>query len=195
MIGEVLVMLPGFRSREAASFVAQLDDQSKRLTEGTRGLVAAGLEWQPSPGLNTIGMLLAHIAIVEVFWTQVGPLGLTSFEVGRAEMKAALGIDIDDDGMPLPPGAGPPAALRGRDLAYYDALLPRARAYSRRAIARIEDVDMDREITRTRRDGSIHQSNMRWILYHMVEHFAGHYGQINLLAHQYRLIGAVPHRS
>ena len=189
LVREVLMMPPGCRSREAASFVAQLEDQSERLRADTRGLTAAGLEWQPSPGLNTIGMLLAHIAIVEVFWTQVGPLGLTSDDVRRADMHTALGIGIDDDGMPLAPGGAPPATLRGKDLAYFDDLLARARRYSMRDIAQLGDTDLDREITRTRRDGSIHQSNMRWILYHMVEHFAGHYGQINLLAHQFRLTG------
>jgi hypothetical protein len=27
---------------------------------------------------------------------------------------------------------------------------------------------------------------LRWTLYHMLEHLAGHYGQILLLRHQYR---------
>lgn len=187
LVREVLMMASGCRSREAASFVAQLDDQSERLRADTRGLTPAALEWQPAPGLNTIGMLLAHIATVEVFWTVVGPLGLTSYDVVRAELEGALGIGIDDDGMPLPAGGAPPATLRGKDLAYFDDLLERSRGYSKRAIAKLEDSDLDREITRARRDASIHQSNMRWILYHMVEHFAGHYGQINLLVHQHRL--------
>jgi hypothetical protein len=30
------------------------------------------------------------------------------------------------------------------------------------------------------------QSRHGWALYHIVEHEAGHYGQINLLRHQYR---------
>jgi hypothetical protein len=36
---------------------------------------------------------------------------------------------------------------------------------------------------------------MRWILYHMVEHFAGHYGQINLLAHQARIVRGAAERA
>jgi hypothetical protein len=28
--------------------------------------------------------------------------------------------------------------------------------------------------------------NVGWALYHAIEHFAGHYGQVNLLRHQYR---------
>jgi DinB family protein len=181
---EVLVMPPGFRSREACSFIAQLDDQSMRLTADTRLLTPAALEWQPAPGMNTIGMLFAHIAIVEVFWTQVGPLGIK----GPYEVESALGIGIDDDGMPIPEGGAPPATLRGKDLAFFDDLLVRARAYSKQAVARLTDEDLEREVKRTRRDGTAHETTMRWILYHMVEHEAGHYGQINLLSHQYRLL-------
>jgi len=183
LVREILVMPPGFRSREACSFIAQLDDQSARLTTDTRHLAPAALEWQPAPGMNTIGMLLAHIAVVEVFWTQVGPLGLTSFET-----ESVLGVGIDDDGMPIPEGGTPPATLRGKDLAFFDDLVARARAYSKQAVARLTDEDLEREISRTRRDGSVHETTMRWILYHMVEHEAGHYGQVNLLAHQYRLL-------
>jgi len=181
---ELLVIPGGCRSREAASFIAQLDDQSARLAEDIRALTPEALAWQPAPGMNTIGMLLAHNAIVEVFWTQVGPLGLKEFE-----SESVLGIGVDDDGMPLAEGGSPPAGLNGKDLAYFTGLLGRARAYSRRAIAALGDTDLEREINRTRRDGSVHVTDMRWILYHMVEHFAGHYGQINLLAHQHRLTG------
>ena len=179
---EVLVMPPGFRSREACSFIAQLDDQNARLIADTRSLDPAALEWQPAPGMNTIGMLLAHIAIVEVFWTQVGPLGLKSYET-----QSVLGIGMDDDGMPIAAGGAPPATLRDKGLGFFDDLLARARAYSKAAAARLADDDLEREIHRTRRDGSAHETTMRWILYHMVEHEAGHYGQINLLAHQYRI--------
>jgi uncharacterized damage-inducible protein DinB len=182
---EVLVMPPGFRSREACSFIAQLDDQNARLIADTRHLDPAALQWQPASGMNTIGMLLAHIAIVEVFWTRVGALGITSLEAYRTE--GVLGVGMDHDSMPLPEGAAPPAALRGKDLAYFDGLLARARAYSREAVAQLADEDLERQIVRTRRDGVIHETTVRWVLYHMVEHEAGHYGQINLLAHQYRI--------
>ncbi|HKQ57608.1 MAG TPA: DinB family protein [Candidatus Eisenbacteria bacterium] len=182
---EVLVMPTGFASREAASFIAQLDDQSARLRDDTRGLTPEALAWQPAPGMNTIGMLLAHNAIVEAFWTQVGPLGLQK----PYEVMSVLGIGMDDDGMPIPEDGEPPATLRGKDLAFYDDLLARARVYAREAASKLTDADLEREIVRTRRDGVIHETTMRWVLYHMVEHFAGHYGQINLLTHQYRLVG------
>lgn len=182
---DILDSPPGYESREAGIFLAQLEDQSKRLTDDTRNLTPEALAWQPAPGMNTMGMLLAHIAVVEVYWTQVGPLGLTAFET-----ESVLGIGIDDDGMPLVEGGAPPAPLRGKDLAFFDDLLARARGYSKRALANLTDADLDREVPRTKRDGTLHEVlNLRWILYHMVEHEAGHYGQINLLAHQFRLAG------
>ena len=69
----VLEVQSGFRSSQAALLMASLDDQHALLVRDLEGITPAELEWQQRAGMNTIGMLLAHIAIVEVFWTQVGP--------------------------------------------------------------------------------------------------------------------------
>jgi uncharacterized damage-inducible protein DinB len=177
---ETLTIPAGHRSPVVALFVAQLDDQARLLLRDTRALRPADLAWQPARGMNTIGMLLAHIAIVEVFWIQVAGLA------PRNDMTGVLGIHEDDDGMPLASGGRPPALLRGRDIAFYADLLSRARAHTRRAVAELTDADLDREVTRQRRDGTHESFDLRWILYHLLEHFAGHYGQILLLAHQRR---------
>ena len=167
-------------SREAGSFLAQLDDQLRRLTENTRDLTADDLAWQPAPGMNTIGMLLAHLAIVEVFWTQYGVLGETP------DVAPVLGIGLDDDGMPLKAGMEPPAPLAGRDLAFFDDLLARARAHAGGVLARMKEADFERTFERTRPDGTTVALNVRWVVYHILEHFAGHYGQVLLLRHQRR---------
>ncbi len=182
LVRHVLRVPGGRRSAEVASFFAQLDDLNRRLLEDLRGTGAAELAWQPKRGQNTIGMLLAHMAIVEVFWTQV------AFERHTPEALAlALGLGIDDDGMPLPARGAPPAGLRGRPLRWFARLLARARAVSRRAFARLGPRDLEREVERTRRrDGQRSRVNLRWILYHVLEHQAGHHGQILLLRHQYR---------
>jgi uncharacterized damage-inducible protein DinB len=180
----ILTVVPSSPSRELDLFLAQLDDQTRRLTEDTRGLTRAALEWQPAPGMNSIGMLLAHLAIVEVFWMQVGPLARTSYD-----STETLGITMDDDGMPLPPRGRPPKGLAGRTLKFYDDLLARARSYVRNVAATLTDADLDREVTRTRRDGKVQVLNLRWVFYHVLEHFAGHYGQILLLRHQLRAVG------
>ncbi|HEY6195176.1 MAG TPA: DinB family protein [Candidatus Eisenbacteria bacterium] len=174
-----LIRVPRGHAREAASFLAQMDDQSRRMLDDLKRVRPAELAWQPRPGMNSMGMLLAHIAIVEVYWLLIADERMTHDAV-----RKVLGIGVDDDGMPLPPGRRPPAALRGKTLAFYRALLGRARAFAKRT-ARWPDADLDRVVTRRRRDGMRSKHNVRWILYHVLEHEAGHYGQILLLRHLY----------
>ena len=112
--------------------------------EDTRGLSIETLSWQPSPGMNTIGMLLAHIAIVEVFWIQTGLLGMKA----PFDVPSVLGIGIDDDGIPIPERGGHPATLAGKELAFYDDLLARARGYVKQHVAALTDADLDSKRSR-----------------------------------------------
>jgi len=185
MVRHAIEPLPGFRSREVALFIAQMDDQNRRLSADTRGLAADALAWQPAPGMNTIGMLLAHIAIVEAFWTRL----VLEDRTMPIDPHDVLGIGIDGDGMPIKPDGRPSAALAGRDLAFFDDLLARARAHIKQVAAGLEDRDLEREITRehpnpdTREPRSGGVVTVRWMLYHVLEHEASHYGQILLLRH------------
>ncbi len=178
-----LEIAPGFRSHEAALLMAALDDQHALLAKDLEGITTAELEWQPKPGMNTIGMLLAHLAIVEVFWTQVGPERRSQFET-----DSTLGLDLSTgDGMPAKADDRPPAHLAGKTLAYYLDLLAKARACANHAVAKLDAAAVDSVFQRTRRyDGKTEELNMRWVLYHMFEHFSGHYGQVLLLRHLYR---------
>jgi hypothetical protein len=170
--------LPGFRSREAGTFLAQLDDQLRLLREQTRELTPEDLMWQPAPGMNTIGMLLAHLAVVEVWWTRFVLEGKAD-----ADVLDVIGIRADDDGLPLPENAPPFPLLNGKDIAFYDDMLDRARAYVKGVAKERPEEDMEREVPRERPDGSVRVLNVRWYYYHVLEHFAGHFGQILLLKH------------
>lgn len=170
--------LPGFRSAEAGTFLAQLDDQLRLVKEATRGLTPEDLMWQPAPGMNTIGMLLAHMAVAEVWWTKFALGGEPA-----ADVDDVLGIGGDDDGLPLAEGAPAFPLLNGKDLAFYDDLLDRSREFVKRMARDREPEDMDREMPRERPDGSVRMLNVRWFYYHILEHFSGHYGQIQLLKH------------
>jgi hypothetical protein len=181
IVRSLMAPLPGFRSREAGLFMAQLDDQLRRLREETRGLTPEDLMWQPAPGMNTIGMLLAHLAVVEVWWTKIV---IESDKEG--DVQGVLGIGADDDGLPLAEGAPAFPLLNGKDLAFYDDLLERARNYFKQVAKDRPDEDMEREFTRDRPDGSQRVLNVRWYYYHVLEHFAGHFGQILLLKHMRR---------
>jgi hypothetical protein len=41
-------------------------------------------------------------------------------------------------------------------------------------------------VSRVRKNGEHQTFDKAWVLYHLVEHFAGHYGQILLLRHMWR---------
>jgi hypothetical protein len=184
IIQRVLVPPAGISSRIAGLFYAQLEDQSRRLKEQTRGATPEELAWQPAPSMNTIGMLLAHIAGVEVGWIQTGVHGAQKWEVEKV-----LDRPYAEYGMPLKPGAAPPAALAGRDLAYFDDLLARARAFTFAALAPLGDADMARtfRVPAHWKPDTEFEGTVEWPLYHILEHLAGHYGQVNLLRHHYRL--------
>jgi len=173
-----IMIAEGYRSREVASFVAQLDDQLALLRARTSDLTPADLEWQPVRGMNTIGMLLAHLAIVEVWWIKIGVK-----DEKDPDVRDILGIGVDDDGLPIAAGAEPFAFLNGKSLAFYDDLLDRARTHTKILTATVADESLEREVIRTRADGTKRVLNGRWIYYHVLEHFAGHYGQILLLKH------------
>lgn len=167
------------RSAEAMSFVAQLDDLSGRLFEDLASCKAAELGWQPRRGANSIGMLLAHNAVVEAYWMLVAGEAFTP-----ERLEELLGMGIDGDGIPLAPGGVPPRHLKGRSLAWYRALHDRARAFTSAQVARWKPADLDRVVRRRmRRANAFHECNRRWLLYHVLEHQAGHYGQMLLLRH------------
>jgi hypothetical protein len=102
------------------------------------------------------------------------------------EVRDVLGIDRGDIGTPLPADGHPPAGLTGKDIAYFHDLLARARAHTHGVARNLAEADMEREVTRQRPDGSQNTITVRWALYHMLEHLAAHYGQVNLLEHLQR---------
>jgi uncharacterized damage-inducible protein DinB len=179
----------GYASAEVASFMAQMDDQLRRQHEATRGLTAEDLAWQPARGMNTIGMLMAHQAIVEVWWTGLILEDLQPADV-EASIQKILGIGVDDDGMPIAEDATPPATLAGKDLAFFDELLTRARSHLKSVASKLPDADLTRRLQRTRPNGQVRECEVRWTIYHMHEHFCGHFGQILLLKHARRALGA-----
>jgi hypothetical protein len=105
-----------------------------------------------------------------------------------------LGIGSDDDGMPLAENGLPPATLGGRPPAFYEDLLRRARAHTHARVARFTDDDLAREMRSSppQNPGNERVFDARWILYHVLEHLAGHHGQILMLRHQYRAAVRTP---
>ena len=181
MTHRTLNLPAGFRSADAAMVVASLEDQSQLLFRDLEGVTPDELQWQPHPGMNTIGMLLAHMAIVEAWWTLI-----VVAKADPASVSPILGIGDDDDGMPIKSGEKPIALLDGKELAFYRDLHAKARAYFTKMAAGMTEQDLVAETVRKRADGTEVGISGRWYLYHVLEHFSGHYGQILLLRHLYR---------
>jgi hypothetical protein len=158
-----------------ACLAAGLADQHRRLEKELR-TSPVDLEWQPSPGRNSIGMLLAHNAIVEVWWFAAAAKGM-KWDDADGVLRERLGIGGQDDGMPCPADGGHPAVLRGWPLERYLDLLAKARACTAEHLAAWRDSDLGEVVGGFRRPAT-----RGWILYHALERFAQHAGQITLLA-------------
>jgi len=169
---------PGFQSTYVARIYWQMEAQRTLLLESVKGLSPAELEWQPAPGMNTIGMLLAHIAHAENHMVVIGVEGLQD-----SDTKEAIGISADDEGMPLAKNAPPSPALAGKDLAFYMRALELARTHTRRVMEGLTDADLARLIVRKYADDRRREFDVGWMLYHLLEHEAGHRGQIQVLRH------------
>lgn len=159
-----------------ARFASGLLDQHRQL-EAILARPGLDLEWQPAPGRNSIGMLVAHNAIVEVWWLDIAARGSAKAPDVEARVRARIGLGLDDDGMPAKADGGHPAALAGWTAARYVELLARTRACTREVLATWRDADLDAPIHLEKRDVT-----RGWVLYHVLEHFAQHTGQASLLA-------------
>jgi hypothetical protein len=165
------------RAAAACALAAQLDPLLRSLAARVQDASVAELEWQIRPGRNTIGMLLAHLALSEIYWMQGVACDLDSDAAADRVALACLGIRMSDDGLPLAPDGAHPRALAGKTAAEYLDLLWRARRATHAMLRAWDDASLERihvadgaEVTRA------------WILFHVVEHFAQHAGQITLLA-------------
>ena len=105
-----------------ASFAAQLEDQMARLKKDVEGLDVRQLQWQPQPGINTVGMMLAHLAVVDLWWLHLAPRQTPEAECDRI-FKEVIGIGGDDDGLPLAADGTHPAALAGKLFTDYWTML------------------------------------------------------------------------
>ena len=174
-----------------ATFAASLDDQLRRLREEIAGLEVRHLEWQERPGRNTIGMLLTHLALVEWFWFTFAPSGRSWGDDGHDELRELIGVH--DDGLPLAKDGKHPDYLAGFTLETYDDILSRARARIHDELRTWTDASLDDTYQLQGREKTRDVSR-RWTLYHVLEHFAAHFGQISLLKHLMRDAGVLAER-
>lgn len=185
-----LILVPDARcrSREAGLFLAQIEDLHRKLAGAIGDATVEELAWQIHPGANTIAMLVAHVAISEVHLIDVGVRMLE-----RSDLVGTLGMDETGDGMPLAPGAPPPTGLAGRTAEELLGLLAKAQGHAAHFVAGLAEPDLDRRSERQPARGGRYVFNVRWMLYHVVEHMSGHLGQVQLLRAAFHQLEAPTH--
>lgn len=167
-------------------FAAQFDDLSRKLKRAVDGLDVRHLEWQPAPGMNTVGMLLAHLALTEVWWINIAAKEIPSRPDGQKILDELFGIINFDDGLPLPAEGKHPEALTQLTLADYFRILDIARQKVHSELSGWKDAHLQSSFRL--RDETI---ACEWTLYHVLEHFASHYGQVQMLKHLMRNAGVL----
>jgi len=169
-----------------AQMLAALDDQLEILEGAACTLSVSQLEWQPSPGTNTIGMLLAHMAVAECYWLSVVPREIPLEPDGEQLVEKIVGIRMADDGFPLAAEGQHPESLKGKKAADYFTLLRAARKASHDVLRGWRDDALDRLHPLRNRRASRH-----WILYHTLEHTISHIGQVFALRQTMRREGII----
>ena len=131
-------------------------------------------------------MLLVHLGAVEVSWLLGPGQGQMNPPDVQARTAELLGLEPTGEGMPLAEGGSPPDWLRGKGIGWYLELLDRARSLVHDALMGWTDSDLDFMV-----EGGDYRIDRRWMLYHVLEHLAAHFGQILLVLHHQRDAGVL----
>lgn len=167
-----LSVTPAHR-RQVFCSLRQLDDQLKLLKARLCDIEVDELQWQLSRGSNTVGMLLAHLAVTEAYWLNVAPSKTTASVDEDSIVGSIVGIRTNDDGIPLPPDGEHPTILGSKQWKDYLGMMEKARTRTHEITASWTD-----DTLATTFDLEGQMVSNRWVLYHLLEHFCSHFGQI-----------------
>ncbi len=175
--------------KQIGFWAAQLETQLKKLKTAVKDLSVKQLEWQQKPGMNTIGMLLAHNALVEVWWVRIAPREIPWEPDGKKLVQKICGIE--DDGLPLGPKGKHPAYLKNFTAEKYLKIISKSRRVILAEMKKWRDADLDKyySLGSGRKKSKFTRA---WTLYHVLEHFCVHMGQILLVKHLMTDAGVLP---
>lgn len=160
---------PGSLDPEVGLFHRMQQELRGRLKSAAGELTPSQLAWVPEKGGNSIGMLLLHVVEAELFWIQYVCMGqeLTpeQKEIYRAELFGN-------------PEAPLPAEQSGE---WFIERLDESRRITEELYTTLSDPSLDELKNFTDDEGRDYEFTVRWILYHVLEHEAGHRAQILML--------------
>lgn len=137
-----------------ADYLSRLERLHESCRQSIEDLPVEALDWQPGPQMNSIAVLVTHLAGAERYW--IGDIvGQDSSDRVRAEEFQAQGLDA--------------AALLER--------LSSAFAHSREVLSQLEVSDLSSLRTSPMHEGDF---TVGWALAHALEHSALHTGHIEI---------------
>lgn len=150
-----------------ARWLWALDDARQRTVAQLVDLPPAYLDWTPPAGENSIGTLLYHIAAIEADWLSAEVREEVLF---APDLVALFPHDVRDT-------TGRLTVVAGLTLAEHLARLAATRSELSRTFRALSPGDFRR--VRTLPDYDV---TPEWVLHHLMQHEAGHRGEIGMIA-------------
>jgi uncharacterized damage-inducible protein DinB len=160
----LIAELPTGYPPEIAHWLWVFADTRRRTLEALEGLDESRID-EPGPGGNSIGTILAHVAVIETDWLYVEILE----EDYPADLIALLPPDVRDE-------QGHLMATPGLPLSRYLEALRAVRARLVERVGALPPEDLYR--VRSLPDYDV---NPEWVLNHLVQHEAEHRAEIALI--------------
>lgn len=142
-----------------------LEETRRRTKQSIEGIAQPILDWIPSPGRNSIGTILYHVAAIEMDWLYADVLQ----QEMPAEVEGLFPEDVRD-------AEGRLTRIAGRSLAEYFHLLDATRAV---LLDAFRGMSLD-EFCRVRRLPN-YDVTPEWVLFHLTHHEASHQGELTLV--------------
>lgn len=166
---QLLITPPSDYDPTVARWLWALNDNRRRTLEVIAGLSESALNWRPDEEANSIGTLLYHIVAIELDWLYVEILERSDY--GDA-VAALLPYDVRDPAGHLTP-------VYGESLSAHLARLTASRDLLLTELRTLTAADFYRA-----RRFEAYDVTPEWVLYHLLEHEAGHRGEIGELRRQ-----------
>lgn len=166
---QLLISPPADYDPVVARWLWLLNDNRQRTLAAVAGMAESLLDWRPDAEANSIGTLLYHIVAIELDWLYVEILERPDYGAAVAPL---LPYDVRDS-------AGRLAAVNGESLADH---LARMTASRQRLLTELRSLTAA-DFYRVRRLDA-YDVTPEWVLYHLLEHEAGHRGEIGELRRQ-----------
>jgi len=160
-------------SREIGFLLAGMDEVRGQLRRAIESMSDVEISHPAFPGAHSIGALALHIGEAEWWWMNCVIQGHELTDEDR--MQPYWDVLKDPDGF----------AANGFSAGYCLERIAAVREDTRRFLASLDDDDLERIYSHTRRD-KLTEHSLRWILHHLIDHEAQHKGQILMLK---RLLG------